>query len=76
MRWRWIAVSAIVGAIGLITVTVLVVRARLARFTAWLAARRRRKTEGPASWAELRRRASEPASGGIPICLVTRGRTR
>jgi hypothetical protein len=28
MRWRWIAVSAIIGSIGLITATVLVVRAR------------------------------------------------
>jgi hypothetical protein len=28
MRWRWIAVSAIIGSIALITVTVLVVRAR------------------------------------------------
>ena len=27
MRWRWIAVSIVVGAIGLITVTVLIVRA-------------------------------------------------
>lgn len=28
MRWRWVAVTAIVGAIALITITVLVVRAR------------------------------------------------
>ncbi|MGA8670627.1 MAG: hypothetical protein WB679_12160 [Terracidiphilus sp.] len=28
MRWRWIAVSAIIGSIALITITVLVVRAR------------------------------------------------
>jgi hypothetical protein len=28
MRWRWITVSTIVGAIGLITVTVLILRAR------------------------------------------------
>jgi hypothetical protein len=63
---------------GLVTVGVLVLllRAKWVRCMAWLAARRRRRTEGPASWGELRRRASEPADGGIPICFVTRGRTR
>lgn len=57
---------------------VLVLRARRVRYSSegWIAARKRRQHQGPASWAELRRRASAPTGGGIPICTVTRGRTR
>ena len=40
------------------------------RIAAW----KRRRHQGPASWAELR--AHSPRDGGIPICTVTRGRTR
>ena len=41
------------------------------RVAAW----KRRRHQGPASWAELRRRAFR-SGDAIPICTVTRGRTR
>ena len=44
---------------------------RNSRMAAW----KRRRHQGPASWPELRARAFSPRNG-IPICTVTRGRTR
>ena len=45
---------------------------RNSRMAAW----KRRRHQGPASWPELRARAFRPRGGGIPICTVTRGQTR
>ncbi len=71
-------IFAVLLVVGAVIVAALALRARWARYAAGgrIAAWRRRRHQGPASWAELRRHTSRPGDDGIPICTVTRGRTR